>query len=196
MLQLHFLFGDSLHCDPSLKEDRMGLERLAREHLGVEDTDRYSIQLLPDEQDPLLIHVLVEDVVSQDRYVDMEQFPSWVSPDLPRRTVWLNPPSIEEKVGTERSCPWNTHYTEYYQIYHANYNQNNLYTIKYWKQFEDIEMYHPTSLALARYQYLREKKEEEERDRLHWDREEEEDEKEQEEDEFILNNKSFAVHRT
>lgn len=173
MLQLHFLFGDSLICDPSLKDDHVGLEHLAREHLHVEDTDRYLVKLLSDEQDPFCIHVFVEDLAARDQYVDMKQFPSCVSQELPRRTVWLNPPCIEEKVGTERSCPWNTHYTEYYQIYHANYDQNNLYTIKYWKEFEEIEMYHPTGLARARYQYLQGKKEDEERDKTRWKQEQE-----------------------
>ena len=162
MLYLHFLCGDSIYCDPSLKEDPAGIELLAREHLGVEDKDRYSVQLLSDEDDPLRIHVYVEDLAAQDRYMDMDKFPSWVSRELPRRTVWINPPNMDEKLGTERSCPWNTHYTEYYQVYHPNYEKNNFYTVKYWKQFEDIELYDPTGLALARYHYLREQKKEKE----------------------------------
>jgi len=164
MLQLHFLFGESLFCEESVKEDRDHLEQIARNHLQIEDRDRYLIQLLPDESDPHVIHVLAEDLAAHDRYVDMDTFPCWVSPQIPRRTVWLNPPNIEEKVGPERSCPWNTHYTEYYQIYHENYNKNNLYTVKYWKQFEDIELYHPTSLAIARYQYLQEQGRKQEQD--------------------------------
>lgn len=155
MLCLHFLFGDSVFCDESLKDNPTQLEKIAREHLKVDDNDLYSIKLIHDTHDHSLIHVLVEDIAMHDAYIDMDNFPCWVSRKEPRRTVWINPPSYEEKIGTEQSCPWNTHYTEFYQIYRPNYDRNYRYTVKYWKSFENIEVYRPTNLAMARYHYLK-----------------------------------------
>lgn len=153
MLWLHFLIGDQLPFDGSW-EDQEKMEGVIREHLGVTDPDRYVIYREMDERDASVVRVWVDDRATCDRYVQVDQFPRVVCADRTRRTIWLNPPSEEEKLGTERSCPWNTHYTEYIQVYHAGFKEKKMYTVKYLKRFEEIELYDPTPLAEARHAYL------------------------------------------
>lgn len=153
MLWLHFLVGDRLFFDGQL-EDKEKMEEAIRNHLCIEDRDRYLIYRERDEEDPTIIRVWVDDRVTWDRFTQVDQFIRMVNAEQPRRTVWINPPSEEEKLGNERSCPWNTHYTEYIQIYHIGCEEKRMYTIKYWKRFEDIHLYDPTPLAQARYAYL------------------------------------------
>lgn len=152
MLWLHFLVGDRLVFDGEWK-DQEKMEEVIRTHLGVEDRDRYEIHREPDEIDPTVVRVWVEDRATWDRHIDMN-FPRAVSAEQPRRTVWINPPFEEEKLGSERSYPWNTHYTEQIQIYYAQFEDKKMFTVKYWKTLEEVEMYDPTPLARARYLYL------------------------------------------
>lgn len=153
MLWLHFLVGDRLLFDGEW-EDQEEMEETIRTHLGVEDRDRYTVYHEREETEPMVVRVWVEDRATWDRFVEVDLFPRSVTAEHPRRTVWMNPPSEEEKLGTERSCPWNTHYTEYLQIYHEGMEDKKMFTVKYWKQFEDIELYDPTPLARARHAYL------------------------------------------
>lgn len=154
MICLTFFVGDPISFDGEW-EDREGMEDCIRAHLGIEDRDRYEVHCKPDEIDPTIGRVWVEDRVSWDQY-DVETLPRYVSPERPRRTVWVNPPSEAERLGDEKSCPWNTHYIEYIQVYHVLFEEKKMYMVKYWKRYEEVEMYDPTPLARARYAYLAE----------------------------------------
>jgi hypothetical protein len=154
MLTFYFLFSKPLVLDCPI-EDRHHIDKTIMQHLGLEMHERYIVHLFPHADEENSYNTFIDDIASYDRFTDIHSLPRSVNPDRLRRTVWINPPSIEEKMGNERSVPWNTHYTEYYQIYPlGSVDKNNIYTIKYWKHFKDLEMYDPTPLALARYDYL------------------------------------------
>jgi hypothetical protein len=156
MYYLHFLSGDIVPFEGT-REQKKEIYEVVYRHLGlVPDHVRYTIHLIPHENNPSILHVYVDDIVQKDFMDNIDTFPRWVSPEQRRRTVWINPPSSTETLGEEKECPWNTHYTEYFQIDVAEVNgKMTMYTIRYWKQFDGIELYHPTDLALARYEYLR-----------------------------------------
>lgn len=155
MLCLHFLIGDCVWFDGEI-EEKERMDTVIREHLGVTDTVRYIIHRIVDEEDPKLIHVWVEDRVISTNYDNANHFPRSVSEERPRRTVWVNPPT-EESGDEKRPYPWNTHYTEYFQVFYNGFEQNgvyNIYTVKYWERIDDLEMYDPTELAVARKEHL------------------------------------------
>jgi len=154
MLTFYFLFTKPLVLDCPI-DDRTHINKTIMQHLGLQIHERYIIHLFPHSQEENSYNIFIDDIATYDRFTDIYSLPCSVDPHRLRRTVWINPPSIEEKMGIERSVPWNTHYTEYYQIYPlGSVDKNNIYTIKYWKHFKDLEMYDPTELALARYDYL------------------------------------------
>ena len=154
MTTLYFMFSDPLTIDYSIEEKARANDDICQ-HLQLNPPERYLISVFPRSDDPPSFHIFVDDLAICDRLTDVSNLPFCVSKERKRRTVWINPPSVEEKIGIERSIPWNTHYTEYFQIYMDDaFSNYNIHTIKYWKRFEDLEMYDPSPLARARYEYL------------------------------------------
>jgi hypothetical protein len=147
-----------------------------RAHLGLEeDPVRYGIRLLPDPDEPATQWVIVDDRIQSIDFSGIKKFPSYVSKEIPKRTVWINPPiekdedkdenkdenKDEEGDGASRAFtkkkyyPWNACYMEYFQLYCPEHPEQQTLTIRYWKTFEQLEMIHPTDLANARYEWLR-----------------------------------------
>jgi uncharacterized protein (DUF2132 family) len=154
-MRLYFLFADPLSVTHSIQEQERVYQDIYH-HLQLDPPDRYPITLFPHPEESDAYYVFVDDLATCDRLTDVSQLPLCVSKDHRRRTVWINPPSIDEKLGNERSTPWNTHYTEYFQLYIADsLPRESIHTIKYWKRFCDLEMYHPSPLAVARYHHLK-----------------------------------------
>ena len=153
MPTFYFLFSEPLTIDCPI-ENRTIIDETILQHLKLQMHERYIVHLFPHENEENSYYTFIDDIASYERMTNINSLPRSVSEERTRRTVWINPPSIEEKIGNERSVPWNTHYTEYFQLYNMGSVDNNMYTIKYWKHFEDLEMYDPTPLALARYEYL------------------------------------------
>lgn len=152
MLWLHFLVGDRVPFEGKW-EDQEEMKEVIRTHLGVVDRDRYEIYQQREEEDPTVVRVWVEDRATWDRHLYID-FPRVVCAERPRRTVWINPPSGEKTTGFAPSRPWDSHYTEQIQVYHPQFEEKKLFTIKYWKTLEEAEMCDPTPLAKARYLYL------------------------------------------
>jgi|LauGreDrversion4_2_1035121.scaffolds.fasta_scaffold32039_4 hypothetical protein len=164
MIRLYFLFADSLSVTHSIQE-RNRIHQDIYQHLQLDPPERYPITLSPHPEESDAYYVFVDDLASCERLTDVSQLALCVSKEDRRRTVWINPPSVDEKLGNERSTPWNTHYTEYFQLYTADsLPQESGHTIKYWKRFCDLEMYHATPLAIARYHYLKSLQEAEEQE--------------------------------
>lgn len=164
MTILYFLFSEPLHTDVSIT-DLPTIHELIFRHLTLEPSDRYLIHTLPHPTESNSYYIFIDDLASVERLTDIHRFPSSVSRERNRRTIWINPPSSEEKMGYERNTPWNTHYTEYFQIFiRSPFSDQNIHTIKYWKSFQDLEMYDPTPLAIARHRYLQSLIEEHTRD--------------------------------
>jgi len=166
MITLRFLFAEPLCVEESVEEK--ALFPLIRSHLGLEDDPvRYGIRLLPDPDEPATQWVIVDDRIQSTGFSGIKKFPSYVSKEIPKRTVWINPPMEEDEEDEEdeddgtggftkkKYYPWNACYTEYFQLYYPEHPEQQTFTIRYWKTFEQLEMIQPTDLAKARYEWLR-----------------------------------------
>lgn len=171
-LRLHFLFGEDCWYDGP-EEDIPRIEQQIKEHIGLIGEGRYTIRLLTDEKDPLLRHVYVEDLATIDGSIDITTIPCHVTQEIPRCTVWIDPPS------KEGSLPFIQHYTEYFQFY---LNNGMYYNVRYWKTFDQIELHRPTPLASHRYEYLSCLLKEQEQDQEQEQEQEREQEQDQEQD--------------
>ena len=154
-MSIFFLETPLLLNDP-LEKDK--LEEHIRCHLNVHDVDRYPIQLFPHELENSY-YAFVEDIASLDLLADTDTFTHVVSEECPRRTVWINPPTITDEQGNKQLY-WKLdyHYIEYFQLF----IKNRVYTIKCMALFEHLELCNSTPLAIARYDHLKRVREERE----------------------------------
>lgn len=162
---LHFLVGDSVGFDGAW-EDQERMVEVIRVHLGLAEPWRYVIHRIRDEADAEVVHVWVDDRVGAESYQDVAPLPWVVSAERRRRTVWIDGPPSEGRMSFPGMLdpfkrpavpyPWNTCYVEYFQIYHPDpdMDQRPIYTVKYWERVEEIELYDPTELAVARMAFL------------------------------------------
>jgi hypothetical protein len=152
---LHFLVGDSIEFEGTWEETER-MEEVIRAHLGLAEPWRYLIHLLRDEERTDVVHVWVDDRVGAESYQDVAPLPVAVSAERRRRTVWVDGPPLD--IQGKRPAvpyPWSTCYIEYFQIYHPEFSGGALYTVKYWERIEEIELYDPTELAVARMTCIR-----------------------------------------